>query len=190
MARYNHLQFLFKLFLLFNILIVASSKNSKQKVNKIGKNVGDYNDVDVEKLLDQWNENDEDDEDEDTDDPRLKPRPKINMEEIFKAGGSQEEILKASKKGQPLMIFANVAGNPSRKETETVSALWQTSLRNNQIQVQRYVISDNRVLFQLEDGSQAFEIKDYLTSLNTCESVSFENLNFPGKGAGKTKLEL
>ena len=45
-------------------------------------------------------------------------------------------------------------------------------------------------MLQLEDGSQAFEIKDYLVSLDTCESVSFENLEFPGKGKGRTKLEL
>ena len=84
-------------------------------------------------------ENDDEDNEPDEDDPRLKPKPKINMEDIFKSGGSQEEILKASKKGQPLMIFVNVAGNPTRRDTETVSALWQTSLRNNQIQVQRLV---------------------------------------------------
>lgn len=54
----------------------------------------------------------------------------------------------------------------------------------------RYIVGDKRVLLQLEDGSQAFEIKDYLVSLDTCESVSFENLEFPGKGKGRTKLEL
>ena len=59
------------------------------------------------------------------------------MEEIFKAGGDKEEIMKASKKGQPMMIFANVAGNPTRKQTETITKVWQTSLQNNQIQVQR-----------------------------------------------------
>ena len=46
------------------------------------------------------------------------------------------------------------------------------------------------MLFQLEDGSQAFDIKNYLVTLDTCESVSFENMEFPGKGAGKTKVEL
>ena len=88
------------------------------------------------------------------------------------------------------MIFANVAGNPTKKETEKVSALWQQSLQNANIQVQRYVIGDNRVLLQVADGSLAFEIKDYLVSQDTCEEVSFENMQFPGKGKGKQKVEL
>lgn len=177
------------LWILSNVMLVCC-KERKIKAEKIGKKISDYNDVDVEKLLDQWNENDEDDDGEDDDDPRLKEPPKVNMEEIFKAGGNQEDLLKASKKGKPMMIFANVAGNPTKEETETISGIWQTSLRNAQIQVQRYVVSDKRILFQLDDGSKAIEIKDYLVSLDTCESVSFDNLNFDGKGKGKTKVEL
>jgi len=165
---------------------------SKAKADKIGKRVTDYNDVDVEKLLDQWNENDDDDDDDDegdSDDPRhRKNPPKIDMEKVLSAGGSKEELFKASKKGQPLMMFANVAGNPSKQEVETITGLWQTSLRNNNIQAQRYIVGEKRVLFQLEDGSVAFQIKDYLVTLDNCESVSFDNMEFPGKGKVKTEL--
>ena len=66
------------------------------------------------------------------------------MEEVFKAGGNQEDLIKASKRGQPLMIFVSVPGNPTRKETEEISTLWQTSLQNNNIQVQR--LSQNFIL--------------------------------------------
>ena len=59
------------------------------------------------------------------------------MEKILKAGGDKEEIMKASKKGQAMMIFANVAGNPTRTQSEAITKVWQTSLMNNQIQVQR-----------------------------------------------------
>jgi len=165
-------------------------KGKKKEDLKIGKKVTDYNDNDIQKLLDQWDENDEDYEDEEDDKPWLKPKPKIDMEKIMKAGGSKEDILKESKKGQPLMIFANVAGNPTKAQTDKVSGLWQQSLQNAQIQVQRYIVSDNRVLFQVNDGSLAFQIKDYLVSQDTCEVVSFENMDFPGKGKGRTKLEL
>ena len=55
------------------------------------------------------------------------------------AGGNKEDIIMASKKGQPLMIFANVAGNPTKAQTDKVSGLWQQSLQNAQIQVQRFV---------------------------------------------------
>jgi len=60
------------------------------------------------------------------------------MDAIFKSGGNQEDIIKASKKGQPLMVFVSVAGDPTMKETQEISGIWQTSLQNNNIQVQRY----------------------------------------------------
>ena len=88
-----------------------------------------------------YQENDEDyDDSEDDDDPRKNPPPKVDIQKVFQAGGSQEDILKASKKGQPLMIFVTVAGNPTKKRTEEVSMFWQTSLQNNNIQVQRYIV--------------------------------------------------
>ena len=59
------------------------------------------------------------------------------MQKVIQSGGSREDILKASKKGQPLMIFVTVAGRPDKKKTDQVSSLWQTSLQNNNIQVQR-----------------------------------------------------
>jgi len=163
---------------------------AKKEKLKIGKKVTDYTDSDIEKLLDQWDENDDDYEDEEDDKPWLKPKPKIDMQKILKAGGNKEDIVMASKKGQPLMIFANVAGNPTKKQTDKISALWQQSLQNANIQVQRYIVSDNRVLLQVSDGSLAFKIKDYLISQDTCEVVSFENMEFPGKGKGRQKLEL
>jgi len=165
-------------------------KKEKQEKLRIGKKVTDYTDADIEKLLDQWDENDEDYEDEEDDKPWLKPKPQIDMAKIMAAGGDKEKIMAASKKGQPLMLFANVAGNPTKKETEKISALWQQSLQNAQIQVQRYIVSDNRVLLQLTDGALAFQVKDFLVSQETCEEVSFENMNFDGKGKEREKVEL
>jgi len=181
-----------------SICKVESTDSSKQKETdaskkdklKIGKKVTDYTDSDIEKLLDQWDENDDDYEDEEDDKPWLKPKPKIDMQKILSAGGNKEDIVMASKKGQPLMIFANVAGNPTKAQTDKISAYWQQSLQNGQIQVQRYIVADDRVLFQVSDGSLAFKIKDFLVGQDTCESVSFENMDFDGKGKGRKKVEL
>ena len=83
-------------------------------------------------------ENDDDYEDEDDEIRRKKPPGAgIDMQKVFAAGANKEDIMKISKKGQPLMMFVNVAGNPTKSQTETVSAFWQTSLRNNNIQIQR-----------------------------------------------------
>ena len=47
----------------------------------------------------------------------------------------------------------------------------------------RYVVDDNRILFLLQDGSQAFDVKDYLVQQDRCEEVTIDNRPYPGKGA-------
>ena len=49
-----------------------------------------------------------------------------------------QAMLKLAKKGKPLMMFASVAGNPTQKETEAITSLWQQSLHNAQIQLKRF----------------------------------------------------
>ena len=49
-----------------------------------------------------------------------------------------EELLKMSKKGRTLMVFATVSGDPTEKETEEITGLWQGSLFNANFDVQRY----------------------------------------------------
>ena len=48
-----------------------------------------------------------------------------------------EGMLKASKKGKTLMMFATVSGNPTKDETEQITSLWQLSLSNAHIPVER-----------------------------------------------------
>lgn len=176
-----------------NSIESAKEKEAAKKINaqKINKDVKDYSDTDIYHLLDQWNENDDEfDPSEEEDDPRLKVAPKIQFDPKLMATDPQA-MLKLAKKGKQLMMFATVAGKPSKKETETISSLWQTSLHNAQIQLQRYVVSDNRVLFSLEDGSKAWDVKDFLVERKDCEVVEFENQKFPCKGANsESKTEL
>lgn len=42
-----------------------------------------------------------------------------------------------SKKGRTLMVFATVSGDPTEKETEEITGLWQGSLFNANFDVQR-----------------------------------------------------
>lgn len=48
-----------------------------------------------------------------------------------------EDLLKMSKKGKTLMVFASVSGNPTEKETEEITSLWQGSLFNANFDIQR-----------------------------------------------------
>ena len=47
-----------------------------------------------------------------------------------------------SKKGRPLMVFATVSGDPTEKETEEITGLWQGSLFNANFDIQRYELTD------------------------------------------------
>ena len=59
-------------------------------------------------------------------------------------------------------------------------------------QVQRYVVADDRVLLMVEDGSLAWDVKDYIITQTDCTKVSFEQLSFDCAGwtepAKKTEL--
>lgn len=58
-----------------------------------------------------------------------------------------EDFLKASKKGQSVMLFVRVSGNPTRAEAEEISGIWQTGLYNSHISVDRFMIEDDRAIF-------------------------------------------
>ncbi len=47
----------------------------------------------------------------------------------------------------------------------------------------RYIVDDSRVLFLLQDGSQVYEIKDYLVAQDRCQEVTIDNRPYYGKGA-------
>lgn len=82
-----------------------------------------------------------------------------------------------------MMIFVGVKGEPDQVYTDKISARWMQSLQNAHIPVQRYVVSPNRVLFLSQDGSKAWDIKDYLVTQTECTNVNFEQLSFPCAGS-------
>lgn len=43
-------------------------------------------------------------------------------------------------------------------------------------------MGSNRVLFMLKDGSQAWEVKDFLIQQDRCDVVTIEGKDYPGKG--------
>lgn len=45
------------------------------------------------------------------------------------------------------------------------------------------MIDDGRILLVLTDGSQAFEIKDFLVKQDRCKEVTIDNRPYYGKGA-------
>ncbi|KAM6942747.1 LRP chaperone MESD [Xenentodon cancila] len=133
------------------------------------------------RLLEQW-EKDDDIEEGDLPEHRRSPPP-IDFSKVDPS--KPEELLKMSKKGRTLMVFATVSGDPTEKETEEITGLWQGSLFNANFDIQRFVVGSNRVIFMLRDGSMAWEVKDFLVAQERCADVTVEGQVFPGKAANK-----
>ncbi|XP_073321323.1 LRP chaperone MESD [Pagrus major] len=165
--------------LLCTYLLCILAAESKDKPKK-KKDIRDYNDADMARLLEQWEE-DDDIEEGDLPEHKRSPPP-IDFSKVD--ASKPEELLKMSKKGRTLMVFATVSGDPTEKETEEITGLWQGSLFNANFDIQRFVVGSNRVIFMLRDGSMAWEVKDFLISQDRCMDVTVEGQVFPGK-AGK-----
>nr|CAD7441319.1 unnamed protein product [Timema bartmani] len=180
------------LFIVINLcLLVPSITYSKKikgedKPSWAKKDIRDYNDADLERLLDQWEE-DEEPLEEDELPEHLRPQPKIDFSQIDMS--NPENLLKLSKKGRTLMVFVSVVGNPTRQETEQITQLWQTSLWNSHIQAERYLVDDNRAIFMFKDGSQAWDAKNFIVEQEKCKEVVIENKTYHGKHTKQGKEE-
>ncbi|KAL2088984.1 hypothetical protein ACEWY4_015883 [Coilia grayii] len=164
------------LFIFAISLIIVQCQDTKPKKKK---DIRDYNDADMARLLEQWEE-DDDIEEGDLPEHKRSPPP-IDFSKVDPS--KPEELLKMSKKGKTIMVFASVSGNPTEKETEEITSLWQSSLYNANYDIQRFVVGSNRAIFMLRDGSYAWEIKDFLVAQERCEDVTVEGQVYPGKAA-------
>jgi len=165
---------------------VLADKNKGDKPDWAKKDIRDYTDADLERLSEQWDE-DEEPLPEDELPEHMRKGPQIDMSKMDFS--NPENVIKLSKKGKTLMTFVSVVGNPTRDETETITALWQTSLQNSHILADRFIIADDRAIFMFKDGSQAWEAKDFLIEQEKCKEVTIENKVYPGKHS-KAREEL
>ncbi|XP_078058079.1 LRP chaperone MESD [Mustelus asterias] len=171
--------------LLVVLLSGAAGEEERPKAGKKKKDIRDYNDADMARLLEEW---EKDDDIEEGDLPEHKrTSPPIDFSQIDPS--NPENLLKATKKGKTLMIFVTVSGNPTEKDTEEITSLWQGSLYNANYDVQRFVVGSDRAIFMLRDGSYAWEIKDFLINQDRCADVTVEGQMYPGKAAEKKKNE-
>ncbi|XP_017014822.1 LDLR chaperone boca [Drosophila takahashii] len=166
-------------------LVLAKKFKEEEKPAWAKKDIRDYSEADLERLLDQWDE-DEEPLEEDELPEHLRPQPKLDLSNLDSK--NPEELLKISKKGRTLMTFVSVTGKPTREEGDAITKLWQTSLWNNHIQAERYMVDDDRAIFLFKDGTQAWEAKDFLIEQERCKGVSIENKEYPGVHAQKDEL--
>ncbi|XP_046451904.1 LDLR chaperone boca-like isoform X1 [Daphnia pulex] len=169
------------LFAFNSLLLVNGGKKSKdgEKPAWAKKDIRDYSEADLERLLDQWDEDEEPLPNDELPEHLRKPPP-IDFSKIDTS--DPENLLKVSKKGKTIMTFVQVAGDVTRNEADDMTKLWQSALWNNHIQAERFMVDDNRAIFMFRDGSQAWEAKNFLVDQDRCFSVTIENKIYPGKG--------
>ena len=148
------------------------------------KDVRDYSDADMHKLLEEWDKDEEPiPPDELPDGHPDKPRPPLDITKI-KNINDPDEIMKISKKGQTVMLFVKVSEfNGDRDEVGELTSLWQTGLMNNHVTSERFQIEDDRVMFLFHDGADAWEAKDFFIEQERCEEVQLEQKTYHGKYA-------
>merc|ERR1739838_528194 len=111
-----------------------SAKKSKggEKPDWAKKSLQDYSDADLERLLDQWDEDEEPiPPDELPDGHPDKPQPQVDLSKLDMS--KPEELMQATKKGKTVMMFAKIHDFVSREETEEVTSIWQTGLYKNKL---------------------------------------------------------
>ncbi len=107
------------------------------------------------------------------------------MDDIRRQG--PDAVKAMNKKGQAIMIFATVSGNPTQAETEQITSIWQSSLFNANLQVTRYLMDEKQAIFMINDGATAWEIKNFLVKQDRCLEVTIDNEVFPGVNFPKDK---
>ncbi|CAH1638175.1 unnamed protein product [Spodoptera littoralis] len=167
-------------FLVFVCISVSLAKkaNDEEKPDWAKKDIRDFSDADMERLFDQWEE-DEEPLPEDELPEHLRKPPSIDFTKLDMSDPAN--VLQATKKGQTLMMFVSVANKPSRARTEELTKIWQTSLWSNHIQVERYLVDDDRAIFMFKDGSQAWTAKEFLLEQEELKEVQLESQTYTGK---------
>merc|ERR1712018_385196 len=164
------------------LIVCMAAATGKEDWTGRQKDVRDYSDADMHKLLEQWDKDEEPiPPDELPDGHPDKPRPPIDLTKI-KNVNDPDEIMKISKKGQTVMLFVKVSDfNGDRDEVGEITSLWQTGLMNNHVSSDRFQIEDDRVMFLFQDGADAWEAKDFFIEQERCEEVQLEQKTYHGK---------
>uniref|UniRef100_A0A1I7TSZ7 Mesoderm development candidate 2 n=1 Tax=Caenorhabditis tropicalis TaxID=1561998 RepID=A0A1I7TSZ7_9PELO len=183
--------------LVFILLVTAHLVSTTDKPKK-KKDITSYTDADLEKLFDEWEENDDEELEEDEKPEHKRKQPQLDLDSMKAKAKNPEDLLMMSKKGQTVMLFVGIVdpAQPDRRNirsfTEKWTSLWQSQLYNNHVDVQVFVIDDNRAIFMFKDGEQAFEAKKFLLKQEYVSEVTIEGQSFDGPAMKfkRTKQEL
>jgi len=166
----------------FVLIIIFVNGLCKKPEGKRKKSLNDYTDADLERLLDQWEEDEEPIPADEL--PYGHPdRPQAAMDLSKLDLKNPGDVMKATKKGKTVMMFVRVNHFKDRQETEQLTAIWEIGLQNNHVQAERTLLEDHTVMFLFRDGAEAWDAKEYLIEQERVEEVQLEGQTYKGKFA-------
>lgn len=87
------------------------------------------------------------------------------------------------------MMFVDVKQEIPQDEAEKIMKIWQTSLQNNHIVIDRYPIEGKRSIFMFKEGSQSVDAKNFLIEQPELDHVSLEGQTYHGKFSSQVLLK-
>lgn len=162
----------------------TTKKPAEEKKRILPKDPLYITDMDLERLYDEWEEADDEKLPPDELPPHKRPPPEVEMPDmedrdaLFK---DPHKLMMAAKKGKTVMAFATIANNPTKQETEMLTQRWQVGLVNNHMKCERFVIANDRAIFVFEDGSMAYEAKEFFLDQPELKEYSIDNQVWHGK---------
>ena len=101
---------------------------------------------------------------------------------------NDQKRFKDNKKGQQVMLHVTINGQPNRHTTEQITNSWLDSFYDANLECQKFLVSDDSALFITNDGSLAWEMKEFLIKQDRCDYVKIDNETFNGKRYYKNDL--
>jgi hypothetical protein len=92
-----------------------------------------------------------------------KKAPKLDMND---PASMNEEAILASTKTKTQMLFTTIRqpNGWTKEDTDKLSAQWRDLLVTNALEAKTYVIDEHQILFVVDNGEQAIEVKKFSLS--------------------------
>ena len=113
--------------------------------------------------------------------------PKLDMND---PASMNEEAILASTKTKTQMLFTTIRKPDgwTKSDTDKLSAQWRDLLVTNSLEAKTYVIDDSQILFVVDNGEQAIEVKKFSLSRPQTLKITWDNQDYLAPGVTEADL--
>jgi len=87
-------------------------------------------------------------------------------------------FMRANKKGKPAMIFVNLHGSLSKKQSEDLAFKWKNLLTSAAIDTNPYVIEPGQIMWTVMDGSKGYDVMDFVFTQQETKDVTWDSQKY------------